>query len=156
MVQPQPLDANDKCLMDSDEFWSPACMHMSDDEYSSMARGQAFLEELSDVESVPDFLGDAKIHAWIDGSEIRGQAGFGVYFPHGEFPNVSQPVVGAQMNIGVEVLAVRAAMQRVLDSQELSLYSDSKWCVDIFSNLHMYKRKPLRHHDVWEDIYHIY
>ena len=42
----------------------------------------------------------------------------------------------------------------MLESQELCLYSDSKWCVDIFSNLHVYKRKgwmvqhkkPVRHH----------
>ena len=63
--------------------------HMSDDEDRNIARGQEFLEELSEVESVPDFLGDAKIHAWLDGSEIRGQLGFGVFFPRGEVPNVS-------------------------------------------------------------------
>ena len=68
------------------------------------------------MKSVPDFLGDAKIHAWLDGSEIRGQAGFGVYFPHGEFPNVSQPVAGAQTTNRAEVSAVRAAMQQVPDS----------------------------------------
>ena len=47
-------------------------------------------------------------------------------------------------------------MQRVPQSQELCLYGDSKWCVDIFSNLHVYKfkgwmaqrKKPVRHHDV--------
>ena len=114
------------------------------------------------MESVPDFLGDAKIHAFVDGSEIRGQAGFGVYFPHGEFLNVSQPVVGAQTNNRAEVSAVRAAIQRV--PEFLCLYSDSKWCVDIFSNLCMYKcrgwmaqgKKPVRHHDIWEQIYRLY
>ena len=46
------------------------------------------------------------------------------------------------------------------NTQELFLYSDSKWCVDIFNNLQLYKRrawmtqgkKPVRHHDVWEGI----
>ena len=71
---------------------------MNDNKDRNVARGQAFLQELSGVESVPEFLGDAKVHAWVDGSEVRGQAGFGVYFPHGEFPNVSQPLVGAQTN----------------------------------------------------------
>ena len=41
------------------------------------------------------------------------------------------------------------------------LFRDSKWCVNIFSNLRGYKhrgwmaqgKKPVRHHDVWEDIY---
>ena len=134
---------------------------MSDDEDSNIARGQEFLEEISEVESIPDFLGDAKIHAWLDGSEIRGQAGFGVYFPHGEFLNVSQPVVGVQTNNRAEVSAVRVALQRVPESEDLCLYSDSKWCVDIFSNLRVYThrgwmaqgKKPVRHHDVWEDIY---
>ena len=52
---------------------------------------------LSDVETVPDFLLDnGKLHAWVDGSEIRGQARYGVYFPHGEYTNISRPVVGPQ------------------------------------------------------------
>ena len=76
------------------------------------------------------------------------------------FPNVSQPVLGGRTNNGAEVSAVRAAMQRVLESHELCPYSDSKWCVDIFSNLHVYKhkgwmaqgKKPVRHHDVREEI----
>ena len=46
------------------------------------------------------------------------------------------------------------------NTQELCLYSDSKWCVDIFNNLQLYKRRawiaqgkrPVGHHDVWEDI----
>ena len=101
-------------------------------------------------------MGDAKVHARVDGSEIRGQAGFRVYFPHGEFPNVSQPVVGSQTNNTVEVSVVRAAIQRVSQSQELCLYSDSTWSVDIFSKLCMYNRrgwmaqgkKLVRHHDI--------
>ena len=56
---------------------------------------------------------------------------------------------------------MRAAIQRVPDSQDPCLYSDSKWCVDIFSNLRLCNhrgwmvqgKKPVRHHDVWEDIY---
>ena len=47
------------------------------------------------------------------------------------------------------------------NTQELCLYSDSKWCVDIFSNLQLYNRRgwmakgkqPVKHHDIWEDIY---
>ena len=47
------------------------------------------------------------------------------------------------------------------NTQEPCLYSDSKWCVDIFNNLQLYKRRgwiakgkePVRHHDIWEDIY---
>ena len=42
---------------------------MSEDEDRNVTRGQAFLQELSDVESVPGFLGDAKVHAWLGGSE---------------------------------------------------------------------------------------
>ena len=80
------------------------------------------------MESVPNFLGDAKIHAWYGGSEMRGQAAFGVYFPHAEFPNVSEPVESAQTNNRAEVLAIMAAIKRVPES----LYSDSKWCVGIF------------------------
>ena len=84
--------------MDSDECWSPACMHMSADKDRNIARGQAFLEELSDVESVPDFLGDAKIHAWLYGSEIREQASFGVYFPHGELISECKSANGRSPN----------------------------------------------------------
>ena len=40
------------------------------------------------------------------------------------------------------------------------MYSDSKWCVDIFDNLELYKRrgwmtqgkKPVRHHHIWEEV----
>ena len=39
--------------MDSDEGLLPACTHMSDNEDRNIARGRAFLQELSDVESVP-------------------------------------------------------------------------------------------------------
>ena len=159
----QPLKVYNKCPMDSQQCSPPPCTHMSDEKDRNIARGKAFLEELSEVESVTDFLGDAKIHVWLDGSEVRGQAGFGVYFPHGDFPNVSQPVVGAQSNNRAEVSAVRAAIQRVPESQDLCLYSDSKWCVDIFSNLRVYKhrgwmvqgKKPVRRYDMWEDIYHM-
>ena len=46
--------------------------------------------DLWEVETVLDFLLDNdKLLAWVDGSEIRGQAGYGVYFPHGEYPKIS-------------------------------------------------------------------
>ena len=69
--------------------------------------------------------------------------------------------MGPQTNNRVEVLAVRAEIRAVHNTQEPCLYSDSKWCVDIFSNLQLYKRRgwmakgkqPVRHHDIWEDIY---
>ena len=46
------------------------------------------------------------------------------------------------------------------NTQELCLYGDSKWCVDIFNNLQLHNRcawmaqgkKPVRHQDVWEEI----
>ena len=46
------------------------------------------------------------------------------------------------------------------NTQELCLYIDSKWCIDIFNNLQVYKRgasmaqgkKPIGHQDVWEEI----
>ena len=46
------------------------------------------------------------------------------------------------------------------NTEELCLYSDSKWCVDIFNNRKLYKRrawmaqgkKPVKRHDIWEDI----
>ena len=55
-------------------------------------------------------------------------------------------------------------MRTVPVFQELCLYNDSKWCVDIFSNLQLYKRRgwmtqgkqPLRHHDILEDVYQLY
>ena len=96
---------------------------------------------MSDAESVPDFLLDStKPHAWTDGSEIGGRAGYGVYFPHAEYDNISEPVVGPQTNNKVEVLVVRAGIRAVRNTQELCLYSDSKWCVDIFNNLQLYKK----------------
>ena len=47
------------------------------------------------------------------------------------------------------------------NSEELCLYSDSKWCADIFRYLQLYKcrgwvakgKELVRHHDVWEGIY---
>ena len=58
-------------------------------------RGQDFLAELCDEESVPEFLLDStKMHAWVDGLEIRGQARFGVSPPHVEYDNISELVVG--------------------------------------------------------------
>ena len=63
-----------------------------------------FLQDMSDADSVPDFLLDStKVHAWTDGSEIRGRAGYGVYFPHAEYDNISEPVVGPQTNNRAEV-----------------------------------------------------
>ena len=117
--------------------------------------------DLSEAESVPDFLlDDAKVHAWVDGFEVRGQAGYGMYFLHGEYPNVSRPVVGPQTSNRAEVSAVRAAVSMVCGDQELCMYSDSKWCVDIFDNVELYKRrrwmsqgkKLVRHHDIWEEV----
>ena len=98
--------------------------------------------DLSDVETVPDFLlDDDKLHVWVDGSEIQGQAGYGVYFPHGECPNINRLVVGPQMDNRAEVSAVRAAVGAVRGDQTLCMYSDSKWCVDVFDNLDVYKRR---------------
>ena len=110
---------------------------------------------------MPEFLLDStNVHAWTDGSEIGGRAGYEVYFPHWEYGNISEPVVGPQTNNRAEVSAVRLGIHAVRNTQELCLYSDSKWCVDIFNNLQLYKRrawmaqgkKPVKHHDVWEDI----
>ena len=55
MVQQQPPDTKDECPMDPDDYWSPVCTHMSDDKDRNMGRGQVFLAELSDVETVPKF-----------------------------------------------------------------------------------------------------
>ena len=107
-----------------------------------------------------DFLLDStKVHAWTDGSEIRGLAGYVVYFLHAECDNISEPVVGPQTNNRAEVSAVRAGIRALRTTQELCLYSDSKWCVDIFDNLQLYTRhawitqgkKPVGHQDVWEE-----
>ena len=144
----------------SDDHWSPACTHMStpEDKCNHGARVQDFLADLSDAESVLEFLLDfTKIHDWADGSEIRGRAGFGVFFSHAEYDNINEPVVGAQINNRVEVSAVRAEIRAVRsNTQELCLYSDSKWCLDIFSNLQLYKhrawmakgKQPVRYHDI--------
>ena len=121
-----------------------------------------FLAGLSDDESVSEFLLEGtKVHAWADRSEIRGQAGFGVYFPPAEYDNISEPVVGPRTNNRADESAVRAGIRAVRNTQEMCLYSDSKWCVDSFSNLQLYKRRgwmakgkqPVKHHDIWEDIY---
>ena len=60
-----------------------------------------------------------------------------------------------------EVSAARTAICAVRSSQELCLYSDSKWCVDILNNLRSYKHRgwmakgknPVYHHNVWEEVY---
>ena len=73
---------------------------------------------------------------------------------------MSRPVVGPQTNNRAEVSAVRAALSAVRGDQELCMYSDSKWCADIFENLELYKRrewvtqgkKLVRHHDIWEEV----
>ena len=76
------------------------------------------LPDPSEVESVPDFLmDDVKLHAWVDGSEIRGQVGYGVYFPHDENSNINRPVVGPKTNNKAEVLAVRAVVSAVCGDQ---------------------------------------
>ena len=106
----------------TDDHWLPACTHMSTskDECSHGMRGQEFLVELSYAESVPEYLLDStKIHAWVDGSEIRGRAGFGVFSPHAGYENVSEPVVGPETNNRAEVLAFRARIRVVHNSQEL-------------------------------------
>ena len=109
------------------------------------------------MQSPPEILlHSTKIHAWADGSEIRGQVRFGVFFLHAEYDNISEPVVGPQTNNGAEVSAVRARICAVHNTQELCLYSDSKWCViflAICSYINAAKGKqPVRHHDIWEDI----
>ena len=155
----------------ADSPWSPACMHMATTDEDREGRPgdrpqregspERDLLSMSHLESVPDFpLDTTKIHAWVDGSEVRGHAGYGVYFPHGEYPNVSEPVVGPQTNNRAEVSVLRAAISAVRSDEELCLYSDSKWCVDLFESLRLYHRrgwmaqgkKPVRHHDIWEDI----
>ena len=73
--------------------------------------------------------------------EIGERAGYGVYFPHAEYGNISKPVMGPQTNNRAKVSAVRAGMRAVRNTQELCLYIDSKWCVDIFNNLQLYKRR---------------
>ena len=120
------------------------CAHMSrsDDECSQGMRGHDFLTELFDAESVPEFLlNSTKIHAWLDGSEIWGRAGFRVFFAHAKYGHISEPVMSPQPNNRVEVSAVGAGIRAVRNSEELCLYSDSKWCVDMFSNLQLYERR---------------
>ena len=82
---------------------------------------------MSDDESVLDFLLDCtKVRAQVDGSEMRGQAGFGVYFPHTKYENISELVVGPLTNNRAEISAVRAGIRAVHNTQKLCLYSDSK------------------------------
>ena len=55
---------------------------------------------------------------------------------------------------------MRAAVGAVRGDQMLCMYSDSKWCVDIFDNLDLCKKrgwmtqgkKLVRHHDIWEEV----
>ena len=99
-------------------------------ETTSAARGcggRTFLAELSDGESVPEFLLDStKMHPWADGSEIRGRAGFLVFDPHAQYDSISEPIVGPQTNNRVEVSAFRAGFRAVHNNQEMCLYSDCK------------------------------
>ena len=43
--------------MELDDYWSPMCTHMSDDEDQKVAKGQACLQELSNVELYPTSWG---------------------------------------------------------------------------------------------------
>ena len=69
--------------------------------------------------------------------------------------------MGPQTNNRAEASAIKAGIRVVRNTQEPRLYSGSKGCVDIFSNLQLYKRhgwmakgkQPVRHHDIWEDMY---
>ena len=58
---------------------------------------------------------------------------YGVYLPHAEYDNISEWVVGPQTNNTAQVSAVRAGIRAVRNTQELCLYTDSKWCVDVFN-----------------------
>ena len=46
--------------------------------------------------------------------------------------------MGPQTNNRAVVSAVRVGIRAMRNTQELCLYSDSKWCVDIFNNLQLY------------------
>ena len=82
---------------------------------------------MSDAESMLDGLLDStKVHAWTNGSEITGRAGYGVYFPHAIYDNIGELVVGPQTNNRAEVSAVKAGIPAVCNTEELCLYSDSK------------------------------
>ena len=84
-----------------------------------------------------------------------------MFFPFGEYPNVSHLVVSPQTNNRAEVSVIRAVLQTVDRAKDVCMYSDSQWHVDILHNIKMYKRQrwhtkskqPIRHHDIWEDIY---
>ena len=90
------------------------------------------------------------------GRRYRGEQDSGSSF-------LGEPVVGPKTNNRAEIWAVRAGIRTVCNTQELCLYIDSKWCVDIFSNLQLYKcrgwmakcKQPVSHHDIWEDICHL-
>ena len=95
-------------------------MSTSEGECNQGALVQDFLADLSDAEYMLEFLLDStKIHAWANGSKIRGRAGFGVFFPHVEYDNISEPVVGPQTNNRAEVSAVRAGICAVRNTWEL-------------------------------------
>ena len=85
---------------------------------------------LPNDESVPDFLLDCtKVHAWADGSKIWGQAGFGIYFPHAEYENISEPVVGPQTNNRAEVSAVRAGIRALCAAPKSCACTGTLSCV---------------------------
>ena len=143
------------------EQWSPACTHMvtSNDDDQLMASSvhththestpdveglRDFLQDMLHAESVSNFLLDStKVHVWTDGSEIRGRAGYGVYFPHAKDDNIGEPVVGPQTNNRADVSAAKARIRAVRNTQKLCLYGDSKWCVHIFNN-YIYLYGPLQ------------
>ena len=93
---------------------------------------------------MPEFLLDStKVHAWTDGSEIGGRAGYEVYFPHSDYGSISEPVVGPQTNniYRAEVSAVRVGIHAVHNTQELCLSSDSKWCGTFLTIYKLYKQR---------------
>ena len=70
-------------------------------------------------------------HTHMDCSAESGQGGYRVFFPFGEYTNISQLVLGPQTNIRAEVSGVRAALQAVHSDKDIRMYI-SKWCGDIF------------------------
>ena len=92
--QQQPRDANAECQMDSDDCWSPACTHMSDNEDRNLAGGAGIPTGTVRRGIRTRFLGgcqDPCLAGWI---RDPGTSRICSVRPR-EFPNVSQPVVGA-------------------------------------------------------------
>lgn len=77
-----------------------------------------------------------KLIIFTDGSSLHNGknnccAGYGVYFPNSEFPNVSEKVLGKQSNNSAELGAINKCLDIIKDikNKNIIIYSDSMYSI---------------------------